>query len=577
MDLLVARIEAGWRRPAPFRLWQHKGTPPAAEPQRVKRGFALPPLDSPLPAQTPPPDNPPAARFAWLRGELRAGLLITFLVCGLAFSLLPALDARFVSDDFFLLVSDADLPWLQSSDQLHRPFRNALHKVFSASGAVQNPAFPRGILFGFYLLTLYFLYALCRELGQSRLAALAALLCFAFLPRHHQELYWFAAGQDVVSGCAIAAAGWLYLRAKHSASSLALAGATIAYFIGMGFKETTVVLLGLLVLLDLYTNTLPLREWFSGAARRLLPFLAVSLLFAAYFALDQGVDALKGEHTGGFYGFRGIGNSFLGFLRLLFRLLLPLSSSIDGLSALSRSDALALVLVSTGIAWLSWRGNLVRLTLFAFAWIAISLSVVSAFSIFNADRYLFVAYFAPLLWIAAVTDTFLVRPMASGRRGMASVLGWVALLAFVAVSLVQLSGYRQSWRRAGDIAQAVAVESAQLCSGASRVDLAFIPHSLAPQVFVINNGLWEILSLQSMRVADPESVLLYDTGEAALGPLRQSLQSCPSAPISGARCLAIWQDNRLRRLDPACALPLMEADRKARPFAWLALDPRQRR
>jgi hypothetical protein len=498
---------------------------------------------------------------------------IALLLVLLGFTLLPTLNLGFVADDFFLLVPDQKLPLTQSADELHRPLRNATIKIVAGRLGIRQVLPYRLLIALTFVAILVLLFRLTRQLGANRLPALAAVFVLAFCPRNREVLYWFAAWQDLVAAAAVLLACLFFLDFRESARPYALIVAAIGYLIGLGFKETAVVLPVLLVSIDFYRERSISAFTKRSLWRAYIPFACIMLVYVVYFLSQSGLASLAGHRTEGYYGFHGVGGAIAGIVRALINIALPFSRAL-GLKDIRWWHVAVLLFESIIVLLLVWRFRAWPALMLAASWLVWTILPTATFAAaFNADRYLFV----PTLGAAVFAGLLLHAMVVSPEGTKSGILACVALALYTSVGFSQLVSDRELWRKAGSEVAAVIGQTMRLCSrlpAGSEVDFVNVTHSLHPLTPVFANGLSESLHANGL----PSSLRIlrnFASPDSEQQRLVANLMRCDTLPPEAVRSRTMLIDvgGRILKLDTGCASGLVDSDRAQRPMAWNQLYP----
>lgn len=512
----------------------------------------------PLPAQDAGPLTPSPALGA-------VGLAIG-LVGLFALTLFAIGDLKLVSDDFYLLVNDLQLPLWKSHDELHRPLRNALFKLLGRQVGVQQVLPYRILVAASYAAALGLLFQLMRRLGARPAGAAAAVGVLAFFPRNHEVLFWFAAWQDIAAGIGVLLTCLLFLEFRRSGSTRKLAFAALTYGVALGLKETAIVIPALVLLVDLHAERSIAPVKTLAFWRGYLPLAFVSLAFVGYFLSNAGMVQLTGHKAAGYYGYGGVLPAAASEVRALLNVALPFSTTV-GFKTI-RPLQVAALLVESGLVLFfvsrlrMWSGFLV-----AAGWVLCALFPTAAFAtILNADRYLFVPAMGAALLVGLLVDASMrARPGIRTGSGLA-----VALVIYGVAGVAHLAELRSFWKRQGDEAAFVLGEAVRLAptlEPSSEVAFVNLTAGLA-------NGLDGALRSRGF----PASVRLLREVVCAGCPeqerLLAQLRACDASPSVGAvgpRVVLLELGTRLVRLEPGCAFRAIDRDRRQRPYAWQAI------
>lgn len=497
------------------------------------------------------------------------GLLIVLLTIVLT----PTLHLGFVADDFFLLVNDHALPLTQSTDELHRPLRNATLRIVESRLGIRNVWPYRVIVAGTFLAALALLFQLARRLGANRIASLAAVYTVAFFPRNQEVLFWFAAWQDLVAAAAMLGACVLFLKFRESHRAWPLIGASVAYVVAIGFKETTIVLPALLLFLDLYRERSISPFSRPSFLKPYILFTAIFLVYIVYYFSDAGLASLAGRKTGGYYGFHGVFGVLTGLIRALINIALPYGLPL-GLKDI-RLWHVAIVLFEAGLVLvLVWRLRIWDALTLAIAWLVCTIAPTATFAAaFNADRYLLVPLLGAAIFVGLFVHAMLLSPQ--GRHYWPFLLG--ALVLYTSVGSYQLLVSRRLWQQAGIEAAGVIRETMSCCArlaAGSEVDFVNVTHSLRPRGQVFANGLSEALHGYGFPLPVRIWRNFSEPVPEQAGLVAELLRcgAAPSDPSSG-RIVLVEDRGQLFHVDTGCASTLVDSDRARRRQAWALLFP----
>ena len=505
-------------------------------------------------------------------GFFRAGIALLAVLLGIV--VLPTLNLGLVGDDYFLLVNDRGLPLTQSIDQLHRPLRNIVLKSMGSLIGIHHVLAYRILVAGTFLAVLVFLFMLLRRMKVSSFAALAGVFVVAFYPRNREVLFWFAAWQDLVAAAAVLVACLLFLKYREAGSTYTLWSAAIVYGIALGFKETAVVVLVFLLLIDLYRSEHIRELWQRRLWHAYIPLVCVLLIYVIYFFADSGWASLAGRRTGGFYGFKNISSVLSGVARAVIGLLLPFSGLL-GLKSVRPWHVVVILFELGTAAVLAWRSRQWRALLLAAAWVLCAILPTAAFAgIINADRYLLV----PMLGVGILV-ALLVHQLTGGPRPIGPVTAVSLLCLVYSLSAV---GYlvrdRQEWRRGGEEATAIirdTVEVGAKLPANSELDVANVTPIYESGAAVLGNGLSEALHAdglsRSIRV-----IMNPASKEPEQIELTARLQRCAIGTAERAtarRIVLIEIDGHILPDRGECGAEIVDNDRTRRPRAWTILYP----
>ena len=501
-------------------------------------------------------------------GAFCIGMALLSLI--LVFITAPTWRMQFHSDDLCLLIEDQSLPLTQSHDQLHRPFRNAIDKLAERQLGL-TPAPYRITVLLLYLGTCALLAILLWQLHiREPLAVAFGVFVFAVYPRNHPVLFWFAASQDVVVAFFSVLSCVAFLKYRQGRQASFLAASILSFIVGLGFKETAIITIGLILIADFLwkpeLNRLYKRDYW-------VPYLilsAVIVIYAGYFLADSGADAIAGKRTGGYYGAGGAVTIGAALIRKLANMLMPFSSGF----ALRDMTAFQLIVCMGGllsIGLLAFRLQRGVVFVAGLAWALIALLPVAVFAhAVNADHYLFVASISLALVGADLAAVVLARGSALGKGVVLT-----ALTIYSLTGTYQLVGYRDMWQ-AGSREYAHTIRSILSVLPSARPDstlyVAGVTHSIAAAP-VANNGLAGGLWGNGY---DRSTTIVRNFDEASSLDERlllNSLLACPAEELPGPslKRVVVLDSERHSALDRTgpCALALIQADLVKRPEAWL--------
>jgi hypothetical protein len=418
------------------------------------------------------------------------------------------------------------------------------------------------------------LYRLTCRLGASRNGARVAVLALAFYPRNREVLFWFAAWQDLVTGACVLLAALFFLDFRESKRIRSLVFAASAYFVALGFKETTVVIPFLLLIVDFYRERSlgPFKK--AAFWRAYLPFAGILLLYVGYFFSDSGVASLAGHRTAGYYGFHGLFGILKGLIRALISIALPFVTPAPlGLEDIRWRHVAMLSIEVLLLLLLVWKARAWPALSLALGWLIVTILPTAAFAAyFNADRYLFVPLTGAAVFMGLLVES-LVR-----ARPRASAVVWIALASYCCAGGLLLVQGDRIWRGAGKEAAMVVsrtVQSASRLPRGSEIDLVNVTQHLTPYytIPVFANGLADALAGNGL----PSSVRVlvnFTQTSAAQRFLMKKLGACTgsTADDSGNRIILVVINHRPVQARTSCAAPLVDGDRAEHPQDWSFLD-----
>jgi hypothetical protein len=488
-----------------------------------------------------------------------SGLALLLILFGVV--IIPTLNMGLVTDDFFLLVNDRNLPLTQAVDELHRPLRNIILKLAGSWIGIHQVLPYRLLVAGTYLAVLALIFRLTRRLGTNRLGALAAVFIVAFFPRNQEVIYWFAAWQDLWAGGAVLCACLCFLDFRESGRVRSLLIAAISYLVALGFKETTVVLPALLALIDIYREQAIPPFWRKSFWGAYIPFVCALLVYVVYFFADAGVASLAGGRTGGYYGFHGVGSVVAAVIRTLLKFALPYSA-VSGFKDV-RPLHVAILLAEAGfLLVLISRLRVWSAAVLAAGWMICTILPTAAFAAtFNADRYLFVPMLGAAIFVGLSVHALLQSHQWKKYAGLA----YVALVIYASVGIVLLIDQRGLWQAKGDEAALVIRETMRLSSklpAGSEIDFVNVKFGNGLSEALHAGGLsYSIRIVRNLPAPDTEQQKLV-TDLLRCGEVGQAALHNRTIFVETA------DGNRLHHLDAGCASSLVDSDLTRRPAAW---------
>jgi hypothetical protein len=486
----------------------------------------------------------------------------------LVYLLLPALHLGFISDDFVHLVEDATKPWYTSSDHLNRPLRNGLFRILPLMFGL-DPLPYRLLAFFFYGLTAWLLFRFVRQLGFGQGPALTATVLFVFFPRNYEDLFWFAAFQDlIVLACILfACSAWLaYLRTRDLRFFLAT---HIAYAAALGFKETAIGLPAVLFCLELFRGGTQSSPRLLKRLRPYMLFLAMVVVFGAYVVL-LGTGTSASQSTRGSY----VPTSPLGVGLPLLRTLVNIILQFSPAATLRDLRIPQIAMAVAGVVFLGLAAKVCakrKVALFSLCWFVVFTLPTAVFArAVNADRYLALPYLAVLFLVAAALDRY--YPLARWQQ----VVLWLGLLAYALAGSQRLAQFREAFQASADEVDTVGQEMVRLLQPGSlqpgtEVVLVNLIHTR--RFYVFNNGVKGVLIEKGL----PRQVeVVYDFAESdpAQQRLVNLLQSCRVEPgaAKSVRVL-LFSAGHPSDVSGACANQAFETDLRNRPMAWFENPP----
>ncbi len=480
--------------------------------------------------------------------------------------LVPHLKSAFVADDHVFLIEDADRPWYSSGDFLYRPFRNLLAHVLPRLIGMAPIGYRLLVIFG-VLATLVVFFLLLRELGLSRNSSLAGVLIAAFYPRHAIVYYFWAASQDAFMALLLIASFVCWIRYRKRDRDLDYWLALILFALGLGFKEPAGCFPALILGWDVFRLGREWRKMFQPAFWR--PYLGFLPILAAYGAFvvwyPQG-RFHQPRDPYGVYGFFGLGKVAFAWIRTWINLIFPFGSPI-GLHGLRAFHILILGLIVAALVALQFWLRLGPGILLCVAAIGLLNLPTSAFaSVSPGDQYLYLPSFVFAGFLGYVAGVVLDRKPMPARIATLAVL-----LVYVVFSTIYLKRQQTEWQQAGQLTERVIgeIRGAVTPVGLRELTLIGPPHSYK-RTTVFNNGM--LGSLIDAGYSRDLHVLLThaDTFPPDAGQqLIERALACrmPAGKPQAVRVLVVTPEY-LAELDPACAQPIVAADRKTRFWAW---------
>jgi hypothetical protein len=476
-----------------------------------------------------------------------------------------AITIPLTSDDYVHLVEDSRAPWHYSSDQLFRPLRNGLFKLLAHTFGIAPEPY-RIFAGGFYAIDVYLLFRLGLGLGMTLPGAVCAAIAFAFYPRNHAVLFWFACSQDlvVVACCLAACLSWLKF---HQTSKWSFYLATIlSCAVALGFKETAVAIPALVIVFALLLE----KPRTFAELRRFAALISPLVLLVGGFGLYVNTTSVRAiGDTSRVYGLYGVQGALSAGLRTMFNLVSPFQPGfalreVHGLKAFG----IALSLASLGIAALVLRRDW-RLT-FAIVWIFVAILPTALFArTVNADHYLLL----PLAGLSMIVGLFTDRLVSKVSWSGVCVLGIICL--YILAGTRQIAHYRESWRAAGQTIATVldATETvlppSSIASNA-RIRFINVPHD-DQGVGILNNGLKGVLEHAHYPSTIEVDASFSEDQSAEHTAMINSLQACPTrtaAPQDKTSYVLIIDHKVARNVSGDCADALTERDLASRPWAW---------
>lgn len=489
--------------------------------------------------------------------------LLVLLVVLLA-TLLPSLNIGFVSDDYEHLVeATAKLPLTASFDEMHRPLRNAIFKISYLAFGLSSAPYHLGLIL-LHLAAVTALYYFTMQLTANRWAAILAAAFYGFFPRNHQTVFWIAAGQDsVVALCALIACS-AFLSFKKTRRFTAYCLALLAFCAALGFKETAIAILPLLLLIDLSCDGRPMIVSPRENWKVFLPLMIIGA--AAAIWMHGTFDPNNHPHS--FYNVQSPGQTMKMSAKYALNMLFPFSSPLE-VKPVMRDPALLLIAlivsfttVTCAILFVSPR----KLFLVAGWWLVTTLptAVIGQY----ADRYLGLPFIALAILFAFIVEGSFPRMKTRMPLGFVVV---TLLATYAAVSIQRLSSYRRLWEQAAQEIQNTMAEAHRLVPvlpPGSVLYFVNLTHSLANgQVYVFNTGFngMMLASGYDKSVTGHEICNRPDTREPAL--VRRLLDCRPQLPPPNNHYVFLAQE-RLINVSGPCAERAVAISLQEDPQLW---------
>jgi hypothetical protein len=489
-------------------------------------------------------------------------LILVVILLGV---LLPAYRLGFTSDDYGNLVeASVKLPLIESVDGLHRPLRNIVFKLsYWIFGLNAAPYHLAVILL--HLVAVVCLYRFILRLSASGWAAFVGAAIFGFFPRNHQILFWIAASQDsVVTICAlIACTAFIHGGTKGRLKSASVA--LIAFSIALGFKETAIAILPLLLLVDLACRSDLALCSLRDRCKLYLPFFAV----AAVYALWLGGLFGRSDVPQQFYGTQSLSQSLKLAGKFGVNMILPFSSPVEIKQVIHRPLLLAGVFVGLLlIAGAAFALVKPRKILLSAGWFIISAAPTAVLG-FYTDRYLALPFIGLAMLLGFIAEGVLLH-----LKGH-----WIARLAIVFLiavytleSVSRLTYYRQQWGEAAEEIRVTLDETRRLYPHVPAGSVFFfvnLTHSRAAgQVYVFNTSLNGML----LAWGYDKSVTARRTFSSKEPPERQLvdklLEDCSASPSSTLTEFVLVSKERLHAVSGDCARQAILRSLERDPQLW---------
>ncbi len=479
-----------------------------------------------------------------------------------------SLDAPLLSDDYSLLIETRTLVWGEGFDHLYRPLRNSSLRWLATVWPVADAAPYRILGAAFSTMFLWQFALLVWRVEKSSTAGYIALVLLGFYPRMGELFYWFSVLQDLCVLTLGLASIHFFLLHRERGGWKWMAGSCLAISIALGFKETAIILLPLLVLVDLRFS------WRRGDYpwhwKRYLPLCTIALFYLAVVFLDLRHDSGTGSLQRGAHGLRslaGIGSNLVRSLVAIFWPWAPLSSVWEMMTPLN----LAASLTGVTLTWLSLGASRLPAGVAAAMGMASALAPTVLFGPYVTDRYVLSAALIPL-WILATGAARLIESVSLGRRA----LGCALLLPYSLGGFLSLRADQAVWLTAGLEADRIRKESYPFVQHGPQVQKVWgirIPARTHGEIRkpILGNGFRGILLYNGLS---PESVVIenFDTAsQPGIQEFWRGIAACPPA-IQTRSDKDLFLDLSAQHVaskDAACAMPLAEAFAHTQPEAFL--------
>jgi hypothetical protein len=496
-------------------------------------------------------------------------LPLLLLFGALFFTILPSWNLGFVSDDYGHLVEAATFSPVYATDGLHRPLRNIVFKIaFAAFGLNAVPY--HAVLIALHLVVVALLYRFVLLLNASRCAAFIAALLFGFFPRNHQSIFWIAAAQDSVVGICLLISCSAFLHYRRTGRRAEYVLALLSFAVALGFKETAVAILPLLLLLDI---TFGRRNAdFKGDSRWkiYLPFLLVAGLYLIWVFGEKWFGAAGVPQR--YYGFQDFSHSLKLAAKFVLNMLVPFSPPVEVKGIFGHAaSAVAVSAVIATIAIASFTLLTRRQLSLAVGWILIAMAPTAGFGLYT-DRYLFMPVIGMALLLGFIGDAVALRVKTSRSAWPVVGVAGVASL-YLCAAVPCLLRYQQSWRQAAHEIQATIDETKKLHPVVPNRSVFYfvnLTHSTNQgQVYVFNTSLNGALwaggydrSVTGQRT--------FSSDSPAEEELTQQLLECPHADRLHATLgnYVLVHKDRLTDVGGDCADRLVATSRARDPELW---------
>jgi len=468
----------------------------------------------------------------------------------------------FVSDDYLLLVEDANLPWYASSDHLYRVFRNGLCRLLPRFLGMQpQPYHVVGAIA--FLACLVLLALFLRQEGAGVIGTTAGLVLVAFCPRNDPQMFGFVWLQESGAAAGILAGLILWRIFRQSGSRSAWLLALASFAVGIGFKETAVVFPALVLAMDLFHARV---DWKRVKDRQFwMPYLGVAFVAVAYMALvlSQSGGRLRTPDPRGVYETHDLPAAALALVRDIFNLALLFKPGF-GLRDM-RAEQYALAALVGGILLLMvWRSGTLDRWLVSGVWVLATFFPPSMFARQNnVHQYFFLPIIGLAFGLSATVSVLSRRQLRLGV-GLAA-----AMLVYATAGTRVLEYERNLWVAGGRTTQEFVRQVVTLSPPTETNSLILVnsPASFENIVPVLASGLRGALfnagyhrNLRGMYMPEADDKLLLET-----------LNACPSEPTAAPGRILVRMQGKVIDRTGYCAQALINADLKQHPWRWLQI------
>ncbi len=310
--------------------------------------------------------------------------------------------------------------------------------------------------FLFHFLTVYLFFLLCNTLLRNHWgAALGSALLFSAFPTHPEAVFWLSGRTDLMAAGFLMLCVWSYARYRLEQRRGAYWVALVAFVGALMSKETGLVgilLLGVLELL--YNSGRDLGSRVLSWVRPLLPFLFIVIcyMFLRFLFLGGigGYAIRPGEQEVGFSTLAQTYDAFANTLAAPFSWCMPV---------LSKSGLLGFLIL--GLV-LMWAVRFDRVAVFGFAWVLISILPMLKLlpSVNEGGRFVYLpaAGYCLLLGFAFWRGVQAQRVWLPGRI----LIGAIFIIAVLGSFIMQTLQRNLEWKQASSIARMIATQGTEL-------------------------------------------------------------------------------------------------------------------